>query len=277
MAVVLLFAILNLPLSASRRLKGVVREAVSPLQDVVSSFSFRIKEAGRALRGLGGLARENREMSAELIRLRQRVGELVLVERENFELRSQLNFGRRSGLNLICCEVIGRDLSGWWETVRIGQGHTDGVYEKQAVVTPDGLVGKTMDVSPHTADVFLISDPKCRVSARIRRTGAFGVVAGRGVAWNGNAGCRMDFINANIAVRPGDEVVTSGLGGVFPKGLVIGYVEKAYRDASGLYQYADIVPKADLGRLSYVFVVSHDSPSVMSILGERRETTGGAP
>jgi rod shape-determining protein MreC len=69
----------------------------------------------------------------------------------------------------------------------------------------------------------------------------------------------MTFINKNVAIRPGDEVLTSGMGGVFPKGLLIGYVEDVYKDDSGLYQHADVVPKADLGVLAYVFVVTEAS------------------
>jgi len=67
--------------------------------------------------------------------------------------------------------------------------------------------------------------------------------------------CRMDFIVKEADLLPGDEVVTSGLGGVYPAGLLIGYVEKAYLDRSGLYQYADIVPAADLRSLEFVFIV----------------------
>jgi len=93
------------------------------------------------------------------------------------------------------------------------------------------------------------------VSARVVRTGAFGVVSGRGVRANGQVLCRMEFINRNLPAVPGDEVVTSGLGGVFPPGLPIGYVEHVERAPSGLYEEADVLPRADLGRMRYAFVL----------------------
>jgi rod shape-determining protein MreC len=211
-------------------------------------------------------------MAAELLRLRNQLREMKTIEQENIQLRNQLGYLQRVDRRLLPCEVIGRDVSGWWQTVRLGKGVADGVEPDRAVVTANGLVGRTIDVSVRTADVLLISDPTCKVSARITRTGAFGVVRGNGVAWDGRASCRMDFINKNLSVRPGDEVVTSGLGGVFPKGLLIGYVETVQRDSSGLYQQAQILPKASLGMLTYVFVVSEEDAAAELL---REKQAGG--
>jgi len=276
-AAVLLLIIMNLPTPLSHWLKAGVREGLAPLQELVAGTRLRLTEALAALRGLGGLSRQHREMSAELIRLRGKLAEREAIERENYALRTQLDFRRRSPLDLIACEVIGRDASGWWETVRIGKGRADGILPDTAVLTPEGLVGRSIDVSPRTADVLLISDPRCRVAARIARTGMFGVVRGLGANWQGQALCRMDFININTPVRPGDEVITSGLGGIYPRGLVIGYVENVVRDESGLYQSADVLPRADLGKLVYVFAVGHGEVSIEDLLLERREAAGGGP
>lgn len=270
---VVLVVLLNLPASISGRAKAAVREGLSPLQHALSGALVRLREAVSVLRGLGGILRENQEMKAELIRLRNRMRELKELERENIELREQLQFLRSAERQLVPCEVIARDISGWWQTVRLSRGRADGIEPGRAVVTPEGLVGRTMDVSEHTCDVLLISDPSCRVSARIARTGTFGVVTGAGVSWTGRAVCRMDFLNKNEPVQPGDEVVTSGLGGVFPKNLLVGYVERVHRDAAGLYQYADVLPKADLGALTYVFVVLEEEDLLAKAWRERR---GGA-
>lgn len=268
---VILITAANLPLSISRRIKAIFREMLAPLQQSVSVARSRWREGYRILRGMNDLVEENRRLSEEIVHLRNQVHELRALEGENNELRRQLDFLRRAEKQLIPCEVISRDVSGWWNSVRINRGAADGVRSDMAVITTDGLVGRTVETSLRTADVLLISDPNCKVSARIPRTGAFGVVVGAGVSGGGRVVCVMDYINKDIPVLEGDEVVTSGLGGVFPKGLLIGYVERVQRDSSGLYQRADIVPKADLGRLNYVFVVMEEGAEIEEYLRSRRK------
>lgn len=268
---VCLFLIFALPKSVVNRGRAYLCEAAYPLQSCLSVISSRSKEALDVLRGIGGTVKHNREMATELVWLRNKVRDLRAVESENAALRAQLNFIQQDRRELIAAEVVGRDISGWWQTIRLGSGLAQGVRTNSAVITPDGLVGRVVSVSSQTADVLLISDPGCRVAVRLPRTGAFGVLSGRGVAWNGRAFCRVNFLNKDLPVRVGDEVVTSGLGGVFPKGLLIGYVEKIFMDRSGLYQYADVLPKTDLGQLSYVFVVYQEVDSVVELLRQKGE------
>jgi rod shape-determining protein MreC len=264
-----LLTVLNLPPAVSARAKGAVREAVAPLQSVLSGFSRKVSESVKSIRGIGGLMIENEKMAAELAHLRNEVRDLKSLEQENADLRQQMQFARRSNYRLIPCEVIARDITGWWQTIRLGKGTANDLTLNTAVVTTDGLVGRTADVSTHTCDVLLISDPACKVSAQISRTGAFGIVCGRGASASGQIVCEMEFINKNVPVLAGDEVVTSGLGGVFPKGLLIGYVDRAETDESGLFQKADILPKADIGALTYVFVVAGQANPVDDYLLRR--------
>jgi rod shape-determining protein MreC len=265
----LLLLVFNLPESVSSQVKSVLREAVAPLQGALSSFSNKTRESVESVRGIGGAVAENRKMSAELVRLRNEVRRLETLELQNITLREQLRFAQTSARDLIPSEVIARDISGWWQTIRLGKGLVDGVTANRAVVTTDGLVGKTVATSPHTADVLLVSDPGCKVSTQITRTGLFGVLTGQGTSWRGRVVCRMDFINKDTPVLPGDEVVTSGLGGVFPKGLLVGYVDRVEEDESGLYQRAYVVPKADLGGLTYAFVVVQKESAVEELLRRR--------
>lgn len=270
-----LLVVLNLPGAVSGQAKAVLREGISPLQGALSGFSRWVRESVRSVRGIGGLMRENQQMSAELVRLRSEVRDLQALSQDNAELREQLQFVAQAKRQLIPCEVIARDIAGWWETIRLSKGASDGVSMDMAVVMSDGLIGKTVDVSSRTCDVLLISDPLCKVSARIARTGAFGVVEGSGPARSGRAACRMKFINKNVPVLAGDEVVTSGLGGVFPKGLLIGYVDKITTDETGLFQSADIIPKADLGMLTYVFVVAKQGSEMDEYLKKAHPSDGG--
>lgn len=248
-----LLVLLNLPDPVSGRIKAFFRDGLAPLQSALRGMVHETREVFRHVRGLGGLAAENRRLAEELALVRNQMRALRTLEGENLALREQLAFKARHPGVLLAAEVIGRDSSGWWQTLRLNKGAQHGVRENLAVITQEGLVGKTVAVSRETSDILLLTDPNCKVAARVSRTGAFGVVVGGGVTLPGM--CRMDFINKNLPVQPGDEILTSGLGGVFPKGLLVGYVEAAARDDAGLYQVAEIIPKADLGLLEYVFIM----------------------
>lgn len=264
---VLLLVVLNLPNPAGLAVKNLVRESIAPLQESVVRGMDRVREGFAAVRGLGGAVSENRRMASEMARLRAEVRDLKALERDNEELRRQLGFASRAGRDVIPAEVIARSRDGWWQSIRLNKGDADGVRKNQAVITVEGLVGRVVSTSERTSDVLLLSDPTCRVSARILRSGAFGVISGRGPSWQGQVVCRMEFINKNTPVRPGDEVVTAGLGGIFPAGLLIGYVEKVHTDRSGLYQYADVISKADLGTLEYVFAIQQVSQGAAYVHG----------
>ncbi len=250
-----LLVLLNLPLTWSRSVKAGIREALAPLHSLVSRTAFRVAEAADALRGLGGLAVENRALQEEILRLRAELRASQWAVRENEELRALVGFRTRTAYRVVAAEVIARDSTGWWQSLRLDRGRLDGLTPDLPVMTPDGLAGRTVEVSDHTADVLLISDPSCRVSVRLPRTDSFGVLRGSGVRWDGRVLCRVDFLNPGHPIRPGDEVVTSGLGGVFPPGLLIGHVESVQSDATGIHRRAIVLPSANLGAMRQAFVM----------------------
>lgn len=257
--------LLNLPLSVSRRIEAESRDNFAPFQNVMSLLLNK----GAAMISFFGNAkedvREKESMLKELAILRERVRSLEHIERENENLRKQSGFSIASKRELVLCEVVARgDISGWWQTVRLNKGRDDGIAPNMAVITMEGLIGKVMEVSRHTCDVLLITDPKCKVACKFSRTGAFGIVRGTGVSAKGDMRLEMfsavkpwraDYIALDHEIKVYDEVVTSGFGGVYPEGLLIGYVRKVSFDPSGLYQCAEILPAAEMGTLKYVFVV----------------------
>lgn len=251
-----LLALLNLPLPIARQAKAGLRGFLAPLHEFCSNVGLRVRETAATIRGLGGVAVKNRELETTIVRLRSEQGMLQAAARENAQLRDLLGFRARALPDLIPAEIIARDVSGWWQTVRVNRGSKSGVVPDSAVVSADGLAGRVIEVSDHTADILLVSDPACKVAARVVRTGSFGIVTGQGVRWNGQVVCRMEFVNRNHPVRAGDEVVTSGLGGVFPPDLLIGYVERVELDESGLYRSADVLPQAQLGTMRHLFVLA---------------------
>ena len=258
-AVCVLLLILLLPDGLTARVKGFFKGLVTPVQSALLKTGRSLKAGADTVRGFGGLAEENLRLRSELVRLQAQARLNKNIEEENLKLRRMLNFHERQARGLIPAEVSARSISGWWQSIRLGKGIDDGILRNRAVISPEGLVGRTAEVSAHTADVLLLSDPACKVSARVSRTGSFGLVTGHGVNLKGYPVARMEFIHREIPIRVGDEVVTSGLGGVFPRDILIGYIESIETGEGGLYQVADILPHAVVNLTDVVFVSSDPS------------------
>ena len=257
--------LLNLPPVASLRLSAGIRDGMEPFQHVLSRVFSR---TGRYLSRLGRtetLLRERHDLEVQVAELRHEMRGLRHFEAENEELRRHLGFSILSPQRLLLCEVLTRgDMTGWWQTMRLNKGISDGVLSGMAVMTTDGLVGRTIEVSERTSDVLLITDPNCRVACKVERSGAFGILRGAGVILGGRPElemlasvrpAQMNYISTGHDVEVGDVVRTSGLGGVFPGGLPVGRVSAVQLHESGLYRQVDVVPGADMRSIRYVFVV----------------------
>lgn len=255
---VALLLLLSLPGGYTARVKNVFKNLLTPVQGVVLEGARSLKAGVDSVRGFGGLAEENRLLRKEITKLQATSRMRETLEEENLRLTRLFQFRNRQAIDLIPAQVVARSMTGWWQSVGLGKGTSRGIHSNQAVLSPDGLVGRTADVSAFTAEVLLVSDPACKVSARISRTGSFGLVTGRGVNLKGYPAAQMRFIHKDAPVRMGDEVVTSGLGGVFPRDLVIGYVEEVHAEEAGLYQIAEILPQAVSKLTDLVFVTAHE-------------------
>lgn len=264
-ALVVIIILFNLPFALSRSIRSSFREMLSPFQNMVSGLFYRV-DGGLDVMFQGGKPMAEKErFLTEIAQLGESIRRYEALEQENAELRDKLEFAARAPHQMVICEVIGRgEASGWWETVRLNKGRNHGIEPGMAVMSRDGLVGEVITISARTSDVLLISDPNCRVSARFARTGSFGIVRGGGAAVVGdpvldmcypNPVMQADFVAKHMRIRKGDSALTSGLGGIYPPGLLIGFVDSTAMHQSGLYQCAAIVPAADLLNLRYVFVI----------------------
>lgn len=257
-AAVALLLILLLPDGCTVWVKGLFKNLITPIQSGLLKSGRSLKAGADSVRGFGGLAEENMRLREEVVKLQAESRVRATLEEENLMLRKLLSFHTRQARSLIPAEVAARSISGWWQSVRLAKGIDDGVLRNRAVISPDGLVGRTADVSAHTAEVLLLSDPACKVSARVSRTGSFGLVTGQGVNLKGYPVARMEFIHKDTPIRVGDEVVTSGLGGVFPRDVLIGYIESIATEEAGLYQIAEILPQAVINLTDVVFVSAEE-------------------
>lgn len=257
--------ILNLPDSVSGFLRGLFREGIAPYQEAGARAVAGLSRTSVSVGSVAEVVRERDRLAEEVAGLRAKVRAQEMFRLENEELRGLAGFRQTIGYRTVPCEVIARDDGyGWWQTIRLSKGRRDGLAENMAVITPDGVVGKTIEVSDSACDVLLISDRNFKVSVRFEQEGSFGILHGGGVSLKGAHSLgvicvpvpfQVEYVRKELALRPGELVATSGLGGVFPAGLIVGRVVGQATDETGLYQRVVVTPTADLARLRKVLVV----------------------
>jgi rod shape-determining protein MreC len=190
------------------------------------------------------LRRELRE--AEALNHRYRETRLA-----NERLQRLLGMQEQIPRPMIAARVVGKDPSPWFQTIMVDKGTADGVHRGQPVINPEGIVGLVIDATAHYAKVMLITDPNSSVDAIIQESRARGIVKG------GSSGyCALNFVLRKHDVAEGHVVISSGMDGVFPKGLPIGEVAAIVKEEAGIFQDLTIEPYVDFERLEEVLIVS---------------------
>ena len=247
------------------------REVVYPFENAANWVRRHVVTPVSGVFSRADLAVRNRESADAVDRLRLEVARLEAVAAENRQLRAALNFPPSPNCRIVVCPVLSQGGStGWQRQVRVGKGRLDGLQAGDPALVAEGLVGRIESVTPHTADVLLLSDPNSRVACELEPPPA-GMDAVRGVLCGGGGRTlgegelqllyvidplRLRFLKRDVEIAPQTRIVTSGLGGVFPRGLKVGYVLDTAADPAGLYREAEVMPAADLGNLRMVFVLA---------------------
>jgi len=229
--------------------------ALSPIQKALSGIGFSVKETLNAIPQFFYLKQENETLKNQVAELLQYKQNLIEYQKENQELRNLLGFRERSfQYDLEAAEVIARDPSNWFNVISIDKGERHGIKKDMAVITDKGLVGYILSTTSNTSKVMLITDERSSVSAMIQRTRDNGVVKGT-IDPAPNGYLKMVFLPHDANLVKGDIVISSGLGGLIPKGIIIGEVEESTKESYELMQYAIIKPSVDFLKLERVFVI----------------------
>jgi rod shape-determining protein MreC len=232
----------------------------TPLQSSLTQKTDGAFDAWNTLAQIGQLRDDNERLRREVAGLREENAELSRAENENVTLRAQLKYVQANPqFNLVPASVVGKDLHGLDDYVEIDRGSLDGLQQQMTVVSPDGyLAGRIMSLSEHRARVLIITNPSSSVAAVVSSPEgqAEDVVDGRvhGKLVMGN-------IPQTAKVKVGQDVLTSGLGGNFPKGIKIGQLATLNNSDVQLFQQADVAPYCDFGRLSAVEVITNSLPA----------------
>jgi len=263
-AVILLVAVLLVLLLASSLAQGKYKFAfmekfittvLAPVQSVVSNVGFTFRNISLSTGELMSTYRDNKMLRAENETLRQNSLNTTEIMAENMRLQSMLDYKKGvPQFDLVTAAVVGRDPGNWTSTIIINRGSIDGIAKDMPVVTPQGLVGSVVSVYNNAAKVHLLLDPRSAVGALVQRpeSRVAAIV-------EGNSGTPLTPRMVNIArdadVIKGDKLITSGFGGIYPKGLLIGEVVDIVNEEGGLLKYAVLNPAVDFDRLEEVSVI----------------------
>ena len=238
----------------TQKFKSGIYQLLAPFLTSGSGLKKQITSVSTGLKSLEQLERDNAALEVENRELRAMNNGLRDVEHEVNRLRHALNYRERSVFKLIPAEIVTRDASTWWHTVTINRGKEDHIETDMPVVTDEGLVGKTTTVSNTISVVLLVTDENCKVAASVEGTREQGIVAGERVAGGLAPLLDLNFLTKQANLQPGQKAYTSGVGGVFPSGLLLGTVKSfKVRELDG---QAKLTPAVDLSHLEDVFVVT---------------------
>ncbi len=243
-----------------RPAKDIFLRVLAPLQKGASYFYSFGADAVEFVQKWRSLKDENERLRKEVAKLTVENIRLKELEAENRTLRRLLNFvGSNPGYEYKTAPVVGRvfarDPSGFSRYLIVAAGRKDGIAPGMPVVTERGLVGRVSEVYHNTCRVLLIIDPSSSVSAFLQSSRATGMVEG-----TVDGSLVMRFIPLDAGVSLGDVVLTSGLGGLLPKGLVIGQVIEIEKRDYALFQETRLKPTVDFNNLEYVLIITDFKP-----------------
>jgi rod shape-determining protein MreC len=245
-------------------LKRLLLESVSPFLKATAALKRSAGEIWDSYVDLRFVRQENVRLQEEVEALRARLGAVEEAHRENQRLKNLLGLREREPFQVVAAGIVGRDATNWFHTLLIDRGSRHGVERHTAVIAPAGLVGQVVEASSSSARVQLITDPVSSVGVLLQGSRVTGLLVG------GQSGrLRIRYLPLRAEIQTGEVVITSGLGGVYPKGILVGKVLAVDGRGGALFQEATVEPSVDFSQLEEVLVITGQASR--SARSQRRE------
>ena len=261
--VVLAALVLVLALTVIGRLTGreniftrSFQSAAAPAEKLVSSAAVKLEELRAALRDYEALQAENEELKARIAAMEEEVRQSQGANAENDRLRTLLELKRsHTDYKLLDASIISWGSSNWSSTFDLDKGSFSGVEVGDCVITSNGfVVGVVTETGLYSCSVRTLIDPRAAMGATVHSNGLTAVAEGDFSLLAGGQ-LKLTYVFENSVLELGDTVLTSGAGGVYPAGLVIGKISGIASDEGGYGQYGIVTPSAELESLSQVFLI----------------------
>ena len=237
----------------------LIIEIASPFQKFIKKTADIIEKFWSGYFHLVNVHKDNRKLKKEIQSLKAESFRFRELLASHNRLQKLLKFKHTINRPVLAAQVIGLDPTGWFKSIIIDKGRGAGVKLNMAVVDARGVVGRIVSVSPNYAKALLVIDQNSAVDCLVQRSRARGMVKGLSTEI-----CNLDYVVKSSDVAVGDMIVTSGLGGVFPKGLSMGKVVKIKGANGGLFKDIEIKPSVDFSKLEEVLVILKHQRSKLS-------------
>jgi rod shape-determining protein MreC len=229
--------------------------ALNPVQSVLAKVHRGALGTWHTITDWKAVRAENAALRADNERLHVQSLQVRETDQENRRLRRLLALRERLPLTTLTGEIIGREGGGWVRSLTVNRGRADGIAQQMPVIVPEGLVGRVAQVRSGASVVQLLNDPTSTVGAVVQRTRTAGLVEGEP-----SGGLRFKFMARDGAgVTPGDLIVTSGVGTLFPKGIPVGRVTAIEDKGSALFHFAVLAPAVDFARVEEILLLTGQS------------------
>ncbi|HOT43898.1 MAG TPA: rod shape-determining protein MreC [Spirochaetota bacterium] len=271
-----LFCIISLSIQSSTlvlTLEGVISAITMPFQKAYDGAQSGVSRLWAGFTELTEVRDELKKTRSNLQKYESMAGEMSELKRENDRLRELLGMKERVEYASIPATIISKDPDNWFRTIIINKGSGDGIKVNMPVIAYQGgqkaVVGTVIEVRGSISRIAPIISPTVRIGVKLQESRFPGLLCG----YSGNSNlCKMDYISRAAYIRFGDMVITSGQGGVFPPGLLVGTVIKSYSLESSAYQRAIIKPVIDYNLVEDVFVIKKDlDKDLFEIFDEDKE------
>lgn len=250
-------------------LNNIISVPMTPAQAFLSSIRLRVEDGLSFFKDIDAVKKENERLNAEVTELQKKNRELSVLESKNEELRRALSLKEQFGdYTFLGANIIAIDPGNWFNVFKVDIGSREGIQSDYPVVTSaKGLVGRVLSSDITSSKVLTIIDEESAVSGWISKAGGGHAIVRGDMALKEKGLCKMDYIPLEVDVVVGDIIETSGLGGIYPKGIVIGEVIEVRKTNSEMDRYAIIQPAADFKRLEEVYVLkSNEKQEIGSVV-----------
>lgn len=238
-------------------LRTALSYVVDPLKYAVDLPSSLIQQASESLGSYAALVKENSSLRDEQLVRQTQLLKLDSLEKENVRLRALLENSFKLGEQVLIAELLSINTAPYEHILVVNKGTNFGVHEQQPVLDANGVVGQVFRALPLTSEIMLITDPNHAIPVQVNRNGLLTIAVGSGQLNQLN----LPFLPSNADIRPGDLLITSGLGGTFPQGYPVGVVDEFTSQPNKPFANITATPKSLLDRNRELMIVwSHSTP-----------------
>ena len=232
---------------------------ITPLQTLCTTISSKSGDFIGIFTEHKALLEENEKLKNELASVNQALRNAEIYKQENESLLEMLEIkSARQDFVFESALIVADEQSGYSHTLTLNKGTLNNVKKRDVVMTADGIVGYVSELGTTWCKVTTLLDSSCEIGALITRTSDIGVLEGDfSLAANNN--CKVSYLPNDVLLNSGDSVVTSGIGGIFPSGIIIGNIVEIKPESHGISQYAVVEPAVDFSELKNVFIVTEFS------------------